>query len=88
MTRLQAIKYIRAGGTLIKLFEANRYGIEDNLEVWLRHQDICDFDRVKRIEHDTIGSVHLRLCSEGGKPNWLHITPMQVLHFLKRNYGR
>ncbi len=88
MTRLEVIKYIRAGGTLIKLFECNRYGIDDDLEVWLRHQEICDMGRVKSIEHDTVGTIHLRLCSVGGKPNWLHITPLQALHFIKRNYKR
>ncbi len=87
MNRLQAIKHIRAGQTLVKIFEEDRYGIDGELVIWLRYMDICDFGRTKKQAHDNVGPIHCRFW-EGGKPHWIHISPKQVLSFIKRNFSR
>ncbi len=87
MNRLQAIQYLRAGGTLVKIFEPYNNGIDCEVEVWLRHEEICDFKRSRQSDHIRIGPIHCRLF-DGEHRNWLHVTPMQVLQFIKRNYDR
>ena len=87
MNRLEVIKYIRSGQTLIKFFDKSSYGIDEDIEIWLRYHSICDFSRAKTQAHDKIGPIHCRLWA-GGKPHWIHVSPRQVLSFIKRNYNR
>lgn len=87
MTRLEAIRAIRRGDRLEKDFSAKLYGIERDIEVWIRKEDTCNFSKRRRHEHKTIGPIHLRLWAVGN-PHWLHITPKQLLGFIRRNYSR
>lgn len=88
MTRLEAIKSIRRGERLEKDFSAKLYGIERDIEVWISYSKNCSgFQARRRHEHHTIGPIHLRFWSVA-YPHWLHITPKQLLGFIRRNYPR
>jgi hypothetical protein len=87
MTRLEAIRRIRNGERLIKQFWPDWDGVERELEVWINHQDHCDFRRSRQDEHSRIGPLHLRFWSVSW-PHWIHITPKQLLGFIRRNYPR
>jgi hypothetical protein len=86
MTRLEAIKLIRTGQTLTTTFYANKDGMFNDLEVWIRYQEFCDFNHYKQEPHKKM-PLHLRFWS-GSTVNWLHISPKQLLAFIKRNYNR
>jgi hypothetical protein len=87
MTRLEAIKLVRRGERLIKQFWPDWDGVERPLEVWINHRDTCDFSHSRQGEHTRIGSLHLRFWSTA-YPHWIHITPKQLLSFIRRNYLR
>ncbi len=87
MTRLEAIRYVRSGQRLIKIFWPDWDGVSSELEVWINYQKICDYSRRRQPEHDRIGPIHVRFWS-GSTPHWIHITPKQLLGFIKRNYAR
>lgn len=87
MTRLEAIRAIRKGQRLIVEFSADYHGIERDLEVWVSKEDSCNFSKTRKHEHQSIGPIHVRLW-EVSHPHWLHITPKQLLGFIRRNYSR
>lgn len=87
MTRLEAIKAIRNGESLTVDFSAKLYGIERDIEIWIRKENSCNFQKRRKQEHKTIGPIHLRLWSVAS-PHWLHITPKQLLGFIRRNFTR
>lgn len=87
MTRLEAIRFLRAGNALIKQFTPENDGVSMELEVRIYAVDICDFSRHRQPEHESIGPIHLRFW-EGRNPDWIHISHKQLLGFIKRNYPR
>lgn len=88
MTRLEAIKLIRNGGELVKQFRPDWDGVEKDLEVRLVYQKSCSGFSLRRVhEHHTHGPIHVRLWSVAW-PDWLHISPKQLLGFIRRNYPR
>lgn len=87
MTRLEAIKKIRKGERIEASFRPETHGVSTELFVMMYHMDICDFRRERQYQHATIGPIHCMFWS-GGTPHWLHISPKQVLGFIRRNYPR
>lgn len=72
MTRLQAIQSLRRGEKLIKIFRPEWDGVECELEVWIQKQN---------------NYIYLRFWSRA-IPNWIRISPKQLLGFIRRNYFR
>jgi hypothetical protein len=88
MTRLEAIHCLRHDhGTLIRMFGKDDGLSGEGFEVWIRIEEICNFTRRRQPDHIKYGPIHLRL-SAGWPPHWLHITPKQLLGFIRRNYQR
>lgn len=87
MTRLEAIRWVRGGQTLSKVFTSEADLVSQTLEVWVRHTVICDYVRHKQPAHENIGPLHVRFWS-GAMPHWIHISPKQLLSFIKRNFPR
>ncbi len=98
LNRLQAIKHIRAGKTLTKVFLCSQHGIEDDLVVSI--QLSIQYHNVKSIarslgyeEVPLLGkplpvAVNVRLCSGGGRAHRINISAKQLFGFIKRNYLR
>lgn len=86
MTRLEAIRKIRKGETIEVLFTPEEHGVSSSFMVSVHYLDICNFSRHKRRGHETIGPIHCLFFS--GAPFWIHITPKQLLGFIRRNYLR
>jgi hypothetical protein len=87
MTRLEAIRAIRNGTRVDTLFTPEEHGVSGKFMVMIYHLDICDFPRARQEAHDRIGPIHCLFYS-GGSPHWIHITPKQLLGFIRRNYSR
>lgn len=87
MTRLEAIRSIRRGQKLIKMFYPEWDGVERELEVRISHRPWCDYPRREQWKHEAHGPVHVRLWG-AGPPIWIHISAKQLLGFIKRNYPR
>ena len=88
MTRLEAIRHIRNGGRLVRIFYPEWDGVNGELEVWLEYRAVCSgFSRQHEHQHVTIGPIHVRFW-ETAWPHWIHATPKQLLGFIKRNYPR
>lgn len=87
MTRLEAIKHIRAGRQLNKVFGPDMYGVVRTLEVMIQYTKYCDYPRRRMWQHEEIGPIHVRLDSIW-PPHWIHITPKQLLGFIRRNFKR
>jgi hypothetical protein len=87
MTRLEVIRAIRKGTRIDTIFTPEQHGVSTQLMVMLYHLDICDFPRERQDGHERIGPIHCLFYS-GGAPRWIHITPKQLLGFIRRNYPR
>lgn len=87
MTRLEAIRHLRNGGRLEKIFRPDWDGVERELEVRMIYRHWCDFPRDQQWKHKAHGPIHVRLWSASW-PNWIHISPKQLLGFIRRNYPR
>jgi hypothetical protein len=74
MTRLQAIKQLRAGKILKKIFITEHYGTDEDIEVWL-YPDDQPLQKTNKIR--------ARLCVVGSHPNWVVLTSKQVLDSLE-----
>lgn len=81
MTRQEVIKRLNKGDTLEMEFE----GLESSFVVWIRREEICNFNRRRLWEHEDIGPIHMRFWGNGGV-QWLHITEKQLDGFLRRNF--
>jgi hypothetical protein len=88
MTRLEAIRSIRKGERLEEVFTPKEHGVSRQFVVMLYHIKNCDLPRASSREgHKSIGPIHCMFFS-GGTPRWLHVTPKQLLGFIRRNYPR
>lgn len=87
MTRFQAIQAIREGKRLEVVFNPETHGVSQGFVVMVYHTEICDFPRQRQPHHESIGPIHC-LFWGGGRPSWVHITPKQLLGFIRRNYSR
>lgn len=87
MTRLEAIKAIRSGQPLKKVYHPWWDGVFNELEVAIQYQQYCNFQRSRLDEHTRIGPIHVRFWS-GEHPHWIHIYPWQLLGWIKRTYPR
>lgn len=87
MTRKEAIQKIRKGERLEVVFTPEQHGVSQGFVVMLYHTEICDFPRQRLHHHATIGPIHCMFWS-GGNPRWIHISPKQLLGFIKRNFPR
>jgi hypothetical protein len=87
MTRLEAIKKIRKGERLEVMFTPETHpGVSQGFIIMMYYVQFCDFPREKQQGHDS-GPIHCMFFS-GMRPFWIHITPHQVLGFIRRNYPR
>lgn len=86
MTRLEAIKHVRRGERLDVMFTPDQHGVTSSFMVAVYYMDVCNFPRARRPDHDRIGPIHLLFFS--GSAIWIHITPKQLLGFIKRNFLR
>lgn len=93
MTRLEAIRAIRSGKRLERIFTPETHGVTGQFLVMLYSPKDCDFPgegarrRIAMADHIRIGSTHC-LFFAGGAPHWLHLYPKQLLGFIRRNYPR
>jgi hypothetical protein len=87
ITRLQAIREIRLGRELKKTYRPETDGVSGELEVIIQYTKYCDFQRAKQWAHQEVGPIHVRFWS-GSNPHWIHITPKQLLGWIKRTYSR
>lgn len=87
MNRREAAHAIREGKRLEVTFTPETHGIVQAFIVMVYHTDVCDFPRERLHHHATIGPIHCLFWS-GGHPHWLHITPKQLLGFIRRNFPR
>ncbi len=87
MTRLEAIKAVRRGERIDAIFTPDSHGVSRNIIVAMYYVDVCDFPRRRRSDHETIGPIHCMFFA-GGYPDWVHITPKQLLGFIRRNFPR
>lgn len=94
LNRLQAIKHIRAGKTLTKIFLCSQHGIEDDLVVSIEHHNVksiarsLGYENVPLLGKPLPVAVNVRLCSGGGRAHRINISAKQLLGFIKRNYLR
>lgn len=94
MTRLEAIRLVRAGKTLTKAFLCSQYGIEDDLIVSIEHHNVksiarsLGYENVPLLGKPPPTAVNMRFCSGGGRAHRISISAKQLLGFIKRNYLR
>ncbi len=87
MTRLEAIQHVRQGGRLEVVFRPDTHGTSQSFVVMMYHTDICDFPRERQDAHERIGPIHCMFWA-GNRPHWIHVSPKQLLGFIRRNYPR
>ena len=87
MNRLEAFRHLKEGKTLSKVFTKEEHGVSSELEVWIQYREICDFSRRLQPDHIKYGPFHVRFW-EGPSVHWIHITPQQVISFIKRNFPK
>ena len=89
MTRLEAIRLVRSGQYLETYFYPETSGVVQTVQVWVQYEPgPCNgFSKRRVFEHDAYGPIHVRLWSVG-HPDWVHISPKQLLSFIRRNYPR
>lgn len=86
MTRLEAIKSVRKGERLDVVFTPQQHGVSDQFLVAMFYMGICNFPRHRQPDHDRIGPIHCLFFS--GVGHWIHVTPKQLLGFIRRNFTR
>jgi len=86
MKRIEVIKKIRAGLAIYYTFDSNYYGLDNNLTVSLYYHKDCNMARHKMIDHQNIGPIHMDFFS--GSVRTIHVSPKQVLNFIRRNYPK
>jgi hypothetical protein len=87
MNRLEAIKSLRAGNGLSITFTPAQHGVSSDFLTIIRLENQCDLNERFWKNHAAYGPLHMGFIS-GSVFTWIHITPKQLLGFIRRNYPK